>query len=391
MKSGNEWKVAIDVSSVFETYGGGVGYSTSHLATEMKAILGEERIRFFSPLGRMQDIPQGGPFSGERPRAKWRFSRAYRFIYRESILPREIERFGPAVAHFPDAKVPRRLWNNDDLAVAITVNDLGAFNGQVPEEHAQRHRKTLEEGVASADLIISISGFTRKSLIDTLGVRPDKVKTIYYGISQLYEPLAPEIWSSLVKERFGLEAGYFLFVGEVNERKNLLPLVAAHHQLPSAMRRRHPLVIAGRIDRNAGGSRGVYVREVLSMVDDCVRLTYVVSEKEKLFLYNGALAFVFPSRYEGFGLPVLEAMACGKAVIALGNAVVRELHQGRLVMLEEGDPDEIRAALRDLVEDEGERTRLAEEGRKHAAAFTWRRAALQTIEAYAEAMRKKRA
>jgi alpha-1,3-rhamnosyl/mannosyltransferase len=388
MTKRSEWKVALEVSTVFETYGGGVGYSTAHLASALRTILGEDRIRFFSPRGAKQDLPLGGPFAGERLHPFWKLSRPYRYFYREYVLPREIEKFAPSVVHFPDAKVPRSV-RQDGRAVVVTVHDMGAYAGQVPREHAPRHKRTIEEGVASADLVIAISDFTRNSLIEILRVNPRKVRTVYYGISELYEPLSPEAWAPIVRARFGLGAGYFLFVGEVNERKNLLPLLEAHRRLPPLLRRSHPLVIAGRIDRSAGSSRGAFVRDFLSRIDEHVTLTGMISEKEKLFLYNGALAFVFPSKYEGFGLPVLEAMASGTAVIALGNPVVRELHEGKVLALERDDPDELAAAMKEIAGNEGRRRRLVEEGKEHAAAFSWRRTALQTIEAYEEAMREK--
>jgi alpha-1,3-rhamnosyl/mannosyltransferase len=382
-----DFKVAVEVSTVFENNGGGVGYSMAHLLPEMRAILGEDRIRFFSPLGESQELPREGPFTPRKPEAAWKLSRPYRYFYREHLLPRELGRFAPAVAHFPDAKVPRHV-KKKKMAVVVTVHDLGAYAGQVPWEHAARHRSVLEAGVSSADLVIAISEFTRSSLVDTLHVPPEKVRTVYYGISPGYEPLPPEIWSLALRERFALEAGYYIFVGEVNERKNLLPLLAAHRLLPAPARRRHPLVIAGRIDRHASGSRAAFMREFLSRVDEHIILTGVVSEKEKLFLYNGALAFTFPSRYEGFGLPVLEAMACGKAVIVLANPVMRELHRGKALMVGRDDPEELAAALSEMENNESGRRRFEDDGRRHAASFTWRRTALQTIEAYAEALRR---
>jgi len=386
MTSKPGYRAAIDVSSVFERYGGGVGYATAHLASEVKTLLGQENIGFFSNVGFFRDIPLYGPFSSTQNRSTLRELRMYRHLYREYVLPGQIRRFGAAVAHFPDSKVPRRMKNRG-IGIAVTVNDMGTFEGQTPEEHTARHRKTIEEGVNAADIVITISDFTKHSLIDILDVDPRKIRTIYLGISSRYRPLEKQHWKPPVRSLLGLRENYFLSVGEVNERKNLLSLARAHRMLPESLRNSHPLVIAGRLDQNSGGSRRTFIDQFISQIDDHIILPGVIGEHEKLCLYNGCLAFVFPSKYEGFGLPVLEAMACGKPVVAGGGTAIGELHTGKALLLVEATPEEIRDAMLQMIEDIDFRTRLAEAGKRHAATFTWRNTALQTIRVYEEILR----
>jgi len=382
----NDIRAALDVSSVFESFGGGVGYATAHLAVELKKLLGDEGIKFFSSLGKVGDIPPDGPFTDSPVLSGWKTHRVYRHLYRECFLPGQIRGSGAMVAHFPDSKVPRRM-KNSGVATAITVNDLGAYAGKVPEEHRRRHRRAMEDAVGVADIVITISDFTRNSLVEILDVDPGKVKTVHLGVSSRYRSIEEKTWEPALKKQWGLAKGYFLFIGEVNERKNLLPLTRAHRSLPINFRERHPLVIAGRVDRSVSKSRGSFIDYFLSGIDEHIVLTGMVSEQDKLFLYNGCLAMVFPSKYEGFGLPVLEAMACGKSVVAVRSSAIAELHHGRALLLEEAGSDELKGAMIRIVEDDALRQKLEQDGPGHAAAFTWEKAARNTILAYREAVK----
>ncbi|MFQ6103400.1 MAG: glycosyltransferase family 4 protein [Candidatus Glassbacteria bacterium] len=386
VQSDLKFKVAMDVSSACETLVGGVGYSTAHISHEMKKILGDGNIRFLSHLGSFQEVSAEATFPLSLSGPRWKLNRAYRHLYREYILPRQIKEFGAKVAHFPDSKVPRGM-RDDSTGIVVTVNDMGAYVGMVPEEHTLRHRKTIAEGVKAADIIITISDFTKGSLIEILDVDPAKIRTVYLGVSSRFRPLEQEVSIRTFLERYNVKEGYFFFVGEVNRRKNLLSLTEAHRLLPAPLRKMHPLVITGRINRRAMGSDKAFLEDFLSLIDEHIILTGVVSEQDKLFLYNGCLAFVFPSTYEGFGLPVLEAMACGKAVIAADCSAIRELHSGKALLLEEATGEVIRKAMVRIIEDDALRRRLEAKGRRHAASFTWRNTAINTIRAYKDAVR----
>jgi glycosyltransferase involved in cell wall biosynthesis len=380
-------RVAMDVSTMYETFVGGVGYATAHISRELSRLLGQENVRFFSPLGSFSEPPRRGPFSGTNGSSPLKRSRVYRLFHREFILPGQVRRFGAHVVHFPDAKVPRSL-SSHDMSITVTVNDVGPFVGESPAEDAPRHRNTIIRGTETADLIIAISGFTKISLIDVLGIEPEKITTAYLGVSERYRPFRKDIVRQWLRNRFGIGPGYFLSLGEMNQRKNILSLIRGHQMLPVSLRKRHPLVLAGRIDRSAGGSRGAYIEETLGNVDDHVLLTGLVTEDEKIRLYNGSIAFVFPSRYEGFGLPVLEAMACGKAVAAGNNSALSELHTGKALLLDDTSPSQLAGAMTSLIDDEPLRRELEETGREHAAGFTWERTARETLNAFREAIRR---
>lgn len=380
----------MDVSSMFETFVGGVGYATAHISRELSLLLEPENLRFFSPLGSFSELPRRGPFSGTNGSSPLKRSRIYRLFHREFILPEQVRRYGARTAHFPDAKVPCSL-SSRDIGVTVTVNDVGPFVGESPAEDAPRHRNTIIRGTETADLIIAISGFTKTSLVDVLGIEPERITTVYLGVSERFQPLRKDIVRRWLRDRFGIGTGYFLSLGELNQRKNILSLIKAHKMLPVSLRKRHPLVVAGRIDRSASGSRGAYVDETLRSVDDHVLLTGLVTEDEKIRLYSGSIAFVFPSRYEGFGLPVLEAMACGKAVVAGNNSALSELHTGKALLLDDTSPSQLTGAMTRLIDDEPFRRELEETGREHAAGFTWERTARETLNVFRESIRRSEA
>ncbi len=179
--------------------------------------------------------------------------------------------------------------------------------------------------------------------------------------------------------RLGLEEGYLLHVGTLEPRKNLLLLMRAYCALPAAVRERHPLVLAGGPGWNSGD-----VHDYLHSHGKPrgVRWLGYVAEEHFAALYSGARALVFPSLYEGFGMPTVEMLACGGAVIASTAGAVAEVARGQAHLVEPGDEAGWRAAMLRACTDLDWCRALRQGAEQAAAPYTWQRCAEETIQAY---------
>jgi glycosyltransferase involved in cell wall biosynthesis len=184
-----------------------------------------------------------------------------------------------------------------------------------------------------------------------------------------------------LRRRLGLDGPYLLGLGTVEPRKDLPTLVRAFAGLAGELP--HRLVLAGL----AGWGQGTLAAAVASSgVADRILLTGYLPEADKAALLTGADVFAYPSRYEGFGLPVLEAMACGTPVVTTTGGSLPEVAGDAALLVEPGDPDALAAALAKLAADPAARSAAAARGRTRAAAFTWDRCAAETTAAYHRAL-----
>jgi glycosyltransferase involved in cell wall biosynthesis len=262
----------------------------------------------------------------------------------------------------------------------ITVHDLNfLYYPQFLTADSRRYyNDQIAWAVAHADHIIAVSEATRADLIRLLGVPPEKVTAVYEGVAPVFRPLPPD----LVREtlaRYGLTPGYLLFVGTLEPRKNLPGLLTAYRILLDRQEVLPPLVIAG--------SRGWLYEEIYARVEalclgNHVRFIYDVADDDLPALYNGAVLFVMPSFYEGFGLPALEAQACGTPVVISDRGSLPEVAGAAAVTVNPDDPEDIAAGIARVLGDPGLRAALQAAGPAHAARFTWEQAARETLSVY---------
>jgi alpha-1,3-rhamnosyl/mannosyltransferase len=189
------------------------------------------------------------------------------------------------------------------------------------------------------------------------------------------------------RDRFdGLPDQYILFLGNLEPRKNLPRLMAAYQSLPQPIRRRYPLVIAG-----AKGWGTEEVKETLLSFrrDEKPIFTGYIPQTALPILYRGASLFVYPSLYEGFGLPVIEAMASGVPVITSGSTSLPEVVGDAGMLVNPYDVDRLKGAMMELLEDERKRKEMIEKGIVRARLFSWEKCARETITVYEKVLSKK--
>jgi alpha-1,3-rhamnosyl/mannosyltransferase len=210
------------------------------------------------------------------------------------------------------------------------------------------------------------------------------VTAVPLGVGAEFRPhTAAELRPLMTKLKLDV-AGYSLCVATIEPRKNVDRLLSAYEALPPALRRRFPLVLAG-----AAGWRSAetHARIVRAQSEDWLRYLGFVSQDELPRLYAGARLFVYPSLYEGFGLPVLEAMASGTPVITSNVSSLPEVVGGAARLVEPQDVDSIRAALEDVLQDDDWRGAASAAGLVRAASFTWSECVDRTVSVYKKVMR----
>ncbi|MCX2726755.1 glycosyltransferase family 1 protein [Thermomicrobium sp. 4228-Ro] len=260
----------------------------------------------------------------------------------------------------------------------VTVHDLAFLH--FPEHYpvAKRWYLRLMTGmsVRRARCVIAVSEHTRRDVVLAYGVAPEKVIVIPNGIDADWTRV-PESELARWRAERGLPERFLLFVGTIQPRKNLLTLLRAIRHLPDEVD--WPLYVVG---ARGWKDSPVYraVRE-LGLEQRVVFVGYAPPE-ELRYWYSAATLFVYPSLYEGFGLPVLEAMACGTPVITSDRSSLPEVAGGAALLVDPSDAGALAAAIAELAADEYRRAMLAQVGQSRAHSFTWERTARDTAEIY---------
>jgi glycosyltransferase involved in cell wall biosynthesis len=266
----------------------------------------------------------------------------------------------------------------------LTVHDLAFL--MRPECAQDQLRQYLEDvvprSVRRADFIIADSENTRNDVVVLLGVQPSSIAVVPGGVEARFKAVTDTMLLQAVRRRLGIgDAPFVLAIGVLEPRKNLSRLmdafqvVKARGQVPTNLK----LVLAG--------GKGwlfddIFEHQAESPIRNDIVLPGFISDDLLPALYSAADAFAFPSLYEGFGLPILEAMACGTPVVASRASCLPEVADGAALMIDPNDVDDLADALERVVIDTELRARLVEQGRHRAARYTWRAAAERLLEVY---------
>jgi glycosyltransferase involved in cell wall biosynthesis len=269
------------------------------------------------------------------------------------------------------------------LTCVVTVHDLSPL--RFPEFFSLKRRYFadrllgLKKVITGANRIVATSEHTRQDVHEFIGVPLDRIDVASPGMNSRYRPQPPEEIER-VRARHRLPEKYFLFVGAVEPRKNIEGLIDAFEQLPEE----YGLVIAG---GRGWANEGIHRRIHRTKVHKRIRHLGYVPEEDKAPLYAGAVAFVYPSFYEGFGMPPLEVMACGTPAIVSHASSLPEAVGDAGLLVNPNDPGTIAAAMLTAATDEPTRAMLRERGLRQAAKFTWDETARRVEEAFAKAAR----
>ena len=261
----------------------------------------------------------------------------------------------------------------------VTIHDLGYL--YYPQAHRLLDRVYLDlstrYNARAATHLIADSAATRCDLIERYGIEPDKITVVYPGYDETtFQPVRDEEAIEAVKARYDIAGDYILFVGTLQPRKNLIRLIKAFSLLQYPMSNIQLLI---------SGKKGWLYEDIFQRVkelglEEKVVFTGYIPEGDLPALLSGARLFVFPSLYEGFGLPVLEALACGAPVVCSNVSSLPEVAGDAALLVDPLDVEELVAALERVLDDEELRAELIERGFEQVRRFSWERCARETLD-----------
>ncbi|MEJ2211678.1 MAG: glycosyltransferase family 1 protein [Anaerolineae bacterium] len=307
---------------------------------------------------------------------------AVRIVWEQAVQPWAARRAGLDLLHCPAFVGPLA----GGTPFVVTVHDLSFLLFPEGFRGWNRHYLRILTGLSlrRARRVLAVSESTKQDVVRLYGLDPGQVDVVYNGVDEAFRPLpAGEV--AAFRQRKGLPEQFVLFVGTLEPRKNIVRLVEAYARLAAP---RPPLMMVG--------GKGWLYQEMLARVEeldlaDEVCFVGYVAPEELPYWYNAAQVLVYPSLYEGFGLPALEAMSCGTPVVTSSASSLPEVVGQAGMLVEPTDVDALAAALQQVLDDAALRDRLRVAGPAQAARFSWAETARGTVAAYRRALEAGRA
>ena len=369
-------RIGFDATSAVQQ-GGGIGRYTRELLKALAATAPQAHYRiFFASRQRPHPLPPLGPNFHVTPLPFHDIWLAR--LWHRAQLPLPVEWItGPIdIFHSPDFTLPPVRRSTRTL---LTVHDLSFIRDPGSAAPGLLHylNTVVPRSVARADHILAVSQATRDDLVELYHTPSEKISVLYNGVSEAFQPVADAVALEAVRARYGLGPGPFILaVGTLQPRKNYTRLIQAFAQL---RQRDVNLVIAG--------GKGWLFDSIFAEVERLglrgrVLFPGFVADADLPALYSAARVFAYPSLYEGFGIPLLEAMACGAPVVTSTASSMPEVTGEAALLVPPADVEALAAALDRALTDEPLRADLIAKGYQRAREFRWEKSVQQLLEIY---------
>jgi glycosyltransferase involved in cell wall biosynthesis len=361
-------KIALDISSAARPEATGVAMYIRRMVAAFARVGGEHRFTLVTRASRLKNLlhlPQ-------LPAANFRNK-----LFLEGLHPffaRSLDVF-----HGLDARLPNKRFN---AKTVVTIHDvysvLQSQDFATPEFREMKTRR-YRDLIARADRIVCVSECIKRDVIEHLRADPAKVRVVHEAGGEGFAPNPPEAVKA-VRAKYGLDKPYFLYVGSINKRKNVPAMVKAFAAARERTRSDMLFAIAGRV-----GFGGEEIRDAVEKAGaGCVKLLGYVPDDDVPALYTGARALLFATLYEGFGIPAVEAFACGCPVIGASVGSLPEIIGDAGLLADPASVDEIAAQVAKMMTDDALRAACAEKGLCRAKDFSWDQAAAECLRIYNE-------
>ena len=306
--------------------------------------------------------------------------RGPRIFWELVILPFQLKQFNVDIFHAPHYFLPllKGSWRS-----VVTIHDMSFFI--LPSAYNLPRRWFLQRvillSLRKADKIIAVSESTKKDIVNICNVPVDTIKVIHEARSEHFKPIKDQTILKEIKYRYNTSDNFILFVGELQPRKNIVNLIRAYFLARQKSSLEYKLIIVGQ--------KTWKVRDIFSTVKDLgleekVIFTGYVPQEDLPLLYNAASLFVYPSLCEGFGLTILEAMACGVPVITSNIFSMPEVTGDAAKLVDPYSVEEIASVIYEILSDEALRESMIQKGFERIKEFSWERAARETLAVYEE-------
>lgn len=299
-----------------------------------------------------------------------------------AVFARIVERSGVDLLHVPSHRAPAPLG----VPLVVTIHDVIPllYPRSVRNPlHRIRYRRQLKRTLAEARRLITVSRITLSALSAYAGVDPARVRVVYNGVSKRFQPIDDPAVLQAARRRYDLPERYVLWVGEFRPNKNVQLLASVWGEV---LRRLHDplaLVLAGTQEEEFRTVQRDVVRRSLG---GSVLFPGFIREADLAAVYSSARLFVFPSLFEGFGLPPLEAMACGTPCVVSNSSALPEVTGRAAMMFNPTSPEQLVECVIRVLEEPDLYERLRREGLRQSAIFSWEKAAEETLEVYHRAL-----
>ncbi len=285
--------------------------------------------------------------------------------------------------YLPTACRGRLLWSPNNTGPIAVTRQVCTIHDLIPLDHPEWfnprfsawYQWLMPKLARRVSHVIAVSEFTKQRVVNVLGVDPEQISVIPNGVDSQFKPASQDHLSKLLAKLGLTGARYLLSVGSLEPRKNIGRLLKAWERIFPDLPQDVRLVIAG-----AQGASLVFAGVKFDRLPARVQFTGYIDQQDLPVLYSGALAFVYPSLYEGFGLPPLEAMACGTPVVTSDGSSLKEVVGNAAVLVDPEDVDSIAEGIERIVDNEVLRTGLSAAGLARARELTWDRTASLTRE-----------
>lgn len=311
-----------------------------------------------------------------------------KLLFEQSIMPRAARAYEGEVLHVPYWAPPLR----SSVSIVVTIHDIIPLI--LPQYRGgplvRAYTELVSAAARGATLILTDSDASRSDIVKHLRIPADRVRTIYLAADPKFSDHIDSIDSAALRKNYDLPEEYVLYLGGFDARKNIETLLQVYTWAQDALEESYPLVVAGNLpDRHNAFFHDPRVMAQQIEVESAVRFIGRVAEEDKVALYQQARAFLYPTLYEGFGLPALEALACGVPVIGSNASSVPEIVGAAGILVDPQDARAMAGALiavctEDLLHDD-----LSERALRQAGKFSWEKCARETAQAYTEALSEK--
>ncbi len=371
----------------------GIGHYTYNLITAINKLNHEFRFIYFgyTRCSDVLDMPSGNTTQIKRMLALRRFlydlhpsigllKRKLKHQHNTWLLRKNIKKYHATLFHSPTHDCPPCT-----IPSIVTAHDISCFRH--PETHpAVRVRfdhSVLPKAIAQAAMVLTVSEFSRQEIINYFALDPQKIRVTHCGVGAQFKPRNDAQTMSVLTKYNLKHNGYILYVGTLEPRKNLSTLVDAYTMLPKAIQQHYPLVLVGAIgwmsDALLDKLKPLVASGVVGMIGYC-------SSHDLPTLISGSRLFVYPSLYEGFGMPVLEAMASGVACIVSNRASLPEVVGDSAITIDAMDCNLWAQSIQMMLEDSEKRIHFSALGLEQAKKFSWDDCARKTLDAYQQVL-----
>lgn len=365
-------KVGIDSRSATMHKGSGIGTYTENLVSNL-----------ITNIDSNFDIIWTGSYDNKLVTNKGKIfyaSGKHSLFYETNYIPNLLKREKIDLYHIPQNGMGFPFsW---DINVVVTIHDLIPYimPETVGHSYLERFLRDIPNIISASKGIITVSEYSKKDILRFFPRYPaDKIYVTPLAANNNFKPLPSSECKKYLQNNYNINDPYILYLGGFSSRKNVLGLIQAFHNISKDLKKTHKLVLGGSLK-----DEGLLLKEFVHTngLANSIIFTGYLDDKVLPILYNGCEAFVYPSLYEGFGLPPLEAMSCRKPVITSNVTSIPEVTLNSAILIDPLNIDELSYSILTLLNNEDLKEEFSEKGYKRSLQFSWRQTAINTFDSY---------